>query len=368
MSEPVVGYIGLGSNLGDRAQTIKAAIRALGELEGTEVLGISSLVETQPLHPRGGDAYLNAVVQIRTRLSPLELLDRLMQIESQLGRVRTARWGPRTIDLDLLLLGDHVVNAEALVLPHPQMHLRSFVLQGLLELDRGLVHPVLGQPLEVLAARLNGKDYFVDPHSPKLVCMAGLIGVGKTSWARAIASRLGGQVLLEPYDSNPFLAELYAGRGELALDCQLYFLVHRAGQLAKDRLGSGKIYVADYVFQQEQIYADMLLDPRQLALYRQIHQRFSDMPARCMLVIWLHARPKVCLDRIIKRGRPYESCITLGWLDSLARRYEGLFRDWTVCPVIRLDTEQSDVNSDRDVMDLARQVEWYISPPGGLEG
>src|SRR5437899_1439252 len=132
----VTAYIGLGSNLGHRQQHLDAAITALNRLPGIKDLRASAFWETAPVGgPPGQGHYLNAVVQIRTTLSPRELLDALMTVEQQQGRVRgQERNAPRTLDLDLLLYGDEVINETDLVVPHPRMHERTFVLGPLAEI------------------------------------------------------------------------------------------------------------------------------------------------------------------------------------------------------------------------------------------
>lgn len=123
--------VGLGSNLGNRRATLDAAIEALALLG--DVVAVSSLYETAPVGgPKQGD-YLNAVVVLDTDLEPAELLEALLAIEADQGRVRTARFGPRTLDLDLLLYGDAVVDEPGLTVPHPRMTERRFVLEPLLE-------------------------------------------------------------------------------------------------------------------------------------------------------------------------------------------------------------------------------------------
>lgn len=363
-----IGYVGLGSNLGDRRQAISRAIELLDQVEGTRVVAVSKIIETTPLPAGGQLAFLNAVAKIRTYLDAFELLRRFKQIEAGLGRVAGQRWGPRRIDLDLLMLGQQVIDSDHLCLPHPQMHLRWFVLRGLLELDQDLIHPVLRQPIKTLASWLNGKDYYIDPDAPRIVCMAGLIGSGKTSWASAISQRLSGQLIREPYDTNPFLPALYDGRRDLALDCQLYFLVHRSKQLAKDHLDLTRVYVADYLFQQEQIYAKVMLDPRQLDLYWQIYRRFSAIPARPTLVMYLQVNPKICLERIRRRARPYEKAVGMELLEVLEMSYQGLFADWDLCPVMRLDAEQMNPDNEEDVDSVSQQIRYYIHTPAGPKG
>jgi 2-amino-4-hydroxy-6-hydroxymethyldihydropteridine diphosphokinase len=136
--EAVRVYIGLGSNLGDRLSNLKAA---LGKLSSTlEIVSVSSVYETEPIGPKQPD-YLNAVVSADTDLAPDDLLAVMQQIELELGRKRLIRWGPRTIDLDLLLYGDQVIDTEDLKVPHPEISNRAFVVVPLLELQ-----PELGLP------------------------------------------------------------------------------------------------------------------------------------------------------------------------------------------------------------------------------
>jgi len=128
-------YIGLGSNLGDRKRALDTAVKEIKKLPLTRVLRLSSIRETSPLGgPEQGD-YLNAVLEIETTLTPYQLLLELQRIENALGRVRTVRNGPRTIDLDILLYGHVVLNEEALTIPHPRILERDFIITSFNELD-----------------------------------------------------------------------------------------------------------------------------------------------------------------------------------------------------------------------------------------
>lgn len=152
-----VAYVGLGSNLGDRRATLEAAVAELGRTPGVRVLRVSSLLETDPIGGPAQPCYLNGVAEVETFLGPRELLDRLLAIETQFGRVRGARWGPRTLDLDLVLYGNEVVEEVGLVVPHPRMAERGFVLAPLCELVPEGRHPVLGRSFaELLAAITTG--------------------------------------------------------------------------------------------------------------------------------------------------------------------------------------------------------------------
>lgn len=148
-------FIGLGSNLGEREAMIRLALDDLARLPGTTLVRASSLYDTEPVGETEQPNFLNAVAQIDTELTARQLLWNLQLIERRLGRVRTNRWGPRTIDLDLLLYGNVVIEEADLKVPHPELERRSFVLVPLVELDPLLVHPVSGETLIAHLSRLD---------------------------------------------------------------------------------------------------------------------------------------------------------------------------------------------------------------------
>ena len=127
-------YIGLGSNLDDPVQQLNRAIAGLGRIPATQVCSVSSYYQSRPVGPQEQPDYINAVVYVQTGLSAEDLLEHLQQIENRQGRVRSMRWGPRTLDLDMLLYGEHVINSPNLQVPHPEMYQRGFVLKPLAEI------------------------------------------------------------------------------------------------------------------------------------------------------------------------------------------------------------------------------------------
>jgi 2-amino-4-hydroxy-6-hydroxymethyldihydropteridine diphosphokinase len=144
-------YIGLGANLGDREAAIREALRLLGERDRVRVVAVSGLKETDPVGVVDQPRFLNGAAQLDTELGPRELLDALLEVERALGRVRAERWGPRTIDLDLLVYGDVELEEPGLAVPHPRLHERRFALEPLAELAPGLLIPGLGSVESVLA-------------------------------------------------------------------------------------------------------------------------------------------------------------------------------------------------------------------------
>ena len=145
-------YIGVGANLGDREATIRAAVGRLGD----EVVAVSALRETEPWGVTDQPPFLNGAVLLETDRPPRALLERLLEVERELGRVRERRYGPRTIDLDLLLYGDRVVDEPGLAVPHPRLHERAFALEPLLDLDPDLEIPGRGPVSDLLAGLQSG--------------------------------------------------------------------------------------------------------------------------------------------------------------------------------------------------------------------
>ena len=147
-------FVGIGSNLGDREQNLQQAIELLSKEEGIDVVAVSELRETEPVGPVAQGPFLNGAVRIETDLDPRELLERLLAIEQRLGRVRSERWGPRTIDLDLLVYGNEAVDGPGLTVPHPRLHERRFALEPLSDLAPSLEIPGKG-PISALLAELE---------------------------------------------------------------------------------------------------------------------------------------------------------------------------------------------------------------------
>lgn len=165
-------FVGLGSNLGDRERNIRRALAQLDKLPGTQIRRVSSLYDTDPVGPAGQPEYLNAVAELESDLGGRELLWHLLLVEARLGRRRDRerRWGARTIDLDLLLFGNEVIEEPELVVPHPELVNRAFVLVPLSELAPELVHPTEERTIRELlhdhgefdTVRFLGRFWYLD--------------------------------------------------------------------------------------------------------------------------------------------------------------------------------------------------------------
>lgn len=147
-------YLGLGSNMGDKKGYLDQAVKALDETRGCRVEKVSSYLVTEPYGGVAQDDFLNACLMLRTFLPPRELLDRMHEVEQAAHRERTIRWGPRTLDLDILMYDDEVMETEDLVIPHIEMHLRDFVLRPLCEIAPNKRHPIYHKTITQMVAEL----------------------------------------------------------------------------------------------------------------------------------------------------------------------------------------------------------------------
>ncbi|MFC3559382.1 2-amino-4-hydroxy-6-hydroxymethyldihydropteridine diphosphokinase [Pedobacter jamesrossensis] len=153
--EHTIAYLLLGGNLGDRKKNLELAIQLLNEEAGT-VSAVSSIYETAAWGVTEQPDFLNQAVQLETNLSPLELLEKILEIEQKLGRIRKEKWGERLIDIDLILFGDEIINIEnRLQVPHPQMQNRKFVMKPLAEIAPNVNHPLLGKTILEISENIS---------------------------------------------------------------------------------------------------------------------------------------------------------------------------------------------------------------------
>lgn len=169
-------YISVGSNLGKRDLFLKRAHGHLRTLPKTVLTGVSSIYETQPEGPVPQPWFLNEVVALRTLLEPEELLFHCLRIENQEGRVRNQTWGPRTLDLDILLFGNRIVQQEQLQIPHPRLAERRFVLTPLAEIAPSTVHPIIKKSVKTLLNELKGNPHVFPYSTPPVVSNPRVLG------------------------------------------------------------------------------------------------------------------------------------------------------------------------------------------------
>jgi 2-amino-4-hydroxy-6-hydroxymethyldihydropteridine diphosphokinase len=331
-----ISLIGLGANQGDRKAQLDRAVTEIGQLPQTSIVAVSAWRETVPIGgPTGQMPYLNGAVRLETSLEPQELLASLLAIEDRLGRRRTERWGARTIDLDLLLHGECVFATRILVLPHPRMAWRRFVLEPAAEIAPDMRHPAIGWTTAQLLEHLNT--------SRPYLAITGPIGAGKTRLAQRLTAAVSAQFIAEQPDW-PSLDAFYTDPSGHAWQTELGFLRQRAHLLAKndaDRWGP-QWAISDFWFDQSAAFAKAWLPEGQLPAYLKQYEQFRRDVVRPKLIVWLDAPAEELLARVHQRGRPCERHLTVGQLDRIRRAVQAQVEQPELGPVLRAGSDDAD--------------------------
>ncbi|HEY4759283.1 MAG TPA: 2-amino-4-hydroxy-6-hydroxymethyldihydropteridine diphosphokinase, partial [Thermoguttaceae bacterium] len=304
--------IGLGSNLGNRREMLE---RALAELRGhsqIQVIAVSSFHETAPIGgPAGQPFYLNAVAALDCSLPPDGLLQLLEQIELKHGRRREETWGPRTLDLDLLLYEDIVLSTPRLELPHPRMAWRRFVLEPAAEVAQDVLHPTIGWTIGRLLEHLNTALPYV--------AITGTIATGKTQLAGILCEKISARLISESIDEN-LLETFYADPAGHAWTMELEFLGERTTLLSSDAViwsEHSQWVVSDFWFDQSPGFARAWLDQSQWPAYQELWQQARQKVVGPKLLVLLDAPSEVLLDRISRRARCGEQNLNPAQLERI---------------------------------------------------
>ena len=212
--------------------------------------------------------------------------------------------------------------------------------------------PHVDTPVDVWQARATTME------KSRYIAIEGPIGVGKTTLATALADRLGGRVVLEAVEENPFLPGFYQDRRKHAFQAQLFFLLSRFQQqqeLFQQDLFN-QVTIADYLFAKDRIFASLTLEPNELALYERIWQVLGARVVKPDLVVYLQARPEVLAARIRKRGRDFERSVTGEYLEQVSRAYGDFFFHYEDTPLLVVNTSDIDLADEGDLEALLREI------------
>jgi deoxyguanosine kinase len=306
--------IGLGSNLGNRQQTLDRAVARLAGHPQMLLSSRSTWHESLPVGgPPGQSPYLNGAVLLETSLHPEAVLETLQQIETDLGRRPGPRWDPRPIDLDLLLYDQTVLCAPGLVLPHPRMAWRRFVLRPAAEVAGSMIHPTTGWTIARLLEHLD----LAVPY----VAITGPIGAGKTQLARRLTRQTSARLIAEPLDLGR-LEAFYADPACHGWELELEFLRCRSRLLAADLSewsADRRLTVSDFWFDQSLAFARVWLPPDRFEAFAGLWQQLRPGVVRPKLLVLLDAPAERLLERVVRRGRRGEQDLSQQRLDEIRR-------------------------------------------------
>jgi 2-amino-4-hydroxy-6-hydroxymethyldihydropteridine diphosphokinase len=326
--------IALGANLGDRAATLDAALAMIAEDSQTRVVARSTFHETAAVGgPAGQQAFLNAAARIETSRDCAATWKLLSSVERRLGRVRDVRWGPRTIDLDLLFYGSLVLKSAELEVPHPRMAFRRFVLAPAAEVGAEMIHPTIGWSVEQLLAHLDAR--------PNYVAIAGPIGAGKSRLATQLAADQGWRPLGEPI-VDARLKAYYSDPCRTAWATEQEILHERTKLLAAESWTGPEHWTAsDFWFEQSLAFARTTMSDAEFAAFRVKYDEAASNVVRPKFVVWLDAPTEVLLRRIAERGRVYEQGLNAESLDRLRAELERQLAQAAMGPVLRIEASET---------------------------
>ena len=328
-------YLSLGSNLGNRLANLQKAIFHIQQKAG-KILDISAVYEN-PAFGFEGDDFLNIVLSLLTPLEPKELLDTLLQIEVDFGRIRSnAGYSSRTLDIDIIYYGTEVINDDDLVIPHPQMQHRNFVLKPLGDIAPQFYHPVLYKDTRNLLQECRDKSklsktkhrLFKDRSGLfsqlQLIAIEGNIGAGKTTLSKMIANDFNAKLVLERFADNPFLPKFYEDQARYAFPLEMSFLADRYQQFMDDTSQFDlfkNFMVSDYDIFKSLIFAKVTLQKEEYNLYRKVFSFMYKEVRKPEIYLFLYQNTERLLANIKKRGRDYEQNIDPVYLEKINRGY-----------------------------------------------
>ena len=365
-------HISIGSNIGDRLQNLQNAIDLI-HLEISIISSISPIYKTKAVGFNGDDFY-NICISFFSNDDPNNLLQSLLNIEGKLGRTRNNKnvYESRTIDLDIILIEDQIINNNLLTVPHPSMHLREFVLAPLNDIDPNINHPILNKNsnellklcksghIEKLREILtNPKDQF-DISKFKYIAIEGNIGAGKTSLAKKISIDFNSKLILERFADNPFLPKFYEEPDRYAFTLEMSFLAERYQQITDD-LSQLNIFndsiVSDYDIFKSLIFSKITLSEDEFALYRRLFFSMYKDILKPDLYIYLNQNIDRLKENIKKRGRDYEQNIDSKYLKSINSGYLDFHKTQTDLNIKIIDINNMDfVNNRIDYLSILKSI------------
>jgi 2-amino-4-hydroxy-6-hydroxymethyldihydropteridine diphosphokinase len=365
-------FLSLGSNVGSSLEILEKSRVLIEERIGI-IMDFSPIYRSEPWGFESPDWFYNQVIRCETSLSPNELLDVILNIEIELGRMRDAgvstgsttaqTYENRLIDIDILYFDNEIISNETVQIPHKHIQDRKFVLMSLCDIASDFVHPILNKTSLELLYNCTDKS-IVEPCRDAQLCIStvskkysyiaieGVIGVGKTSLATMLSETFDAKLVLERFADNPFLPKFYENQEKYAFPLELSFMAERFQQAQNDLISPDlfhDIVVSDYITEKSLIFAGKTLPEDVFSLYSKLfHIIFAQLP-KPNLLVYLYAAPEKLKQNIIKRGRDYEQNIQLDYLADLQDGYLEHFKAVQNQRVLIIDVNNLDfVNNPED--------------------
>jgi 2-amino-4-hydroxy-6-hydroxymethyldihydropteridine diphosphokinase len=356
-------YLSLGSNQGNKLENLQNAVDQIAKRLGA-ILKIASLYKT-PALGFDGNEFLNTCVKVSTYLPPDTLIQRILEIEESLGRVRSENdnYTNRTIDIDILLFDDEIIFSKELIVPHPRMLDRKFVLTPLSEIAANTIHPVAKKHLihclencEDSSEIQKIEEQLIRPipltEKYNYIAIEGNIGAGKTSLSKMMSDEFNAKVVLERFADNPFLPKFYEDEERFAFPLEMSFLADRYQQLSDDLAQFDlfkNLIVSDYYIFKSLIFAQVTLQKEEYALYRKMFDIMYKEITKPDLYVYLYQNTDRLLRNIKKRGREYEQNISPDYLSKIHNGYSNFIKTQQDLNVLIIDVSELDfVNNPID--------------------
>jgi len=369
-------YLSLGSNQGRKLNNLQEAIYEIAESIGA-IHKISSVYKTDSWGFKGDDFY-NICIAVSTYLPPEELLKNILNIETKLGRKREQnnKYTNRKIDIDILLFDDEIVFSKNIIIPHPRMLDRKFVLVPLAEIAGNTLHPIEKKTLNIclnntidtseihkISSKLQRPIPLIEKYN--YVAIEGNIGSGKTSLSNLMSDEFNAKIVLERFADNPFLPKFYEDQERFAFPLEMSFLADRYQQLTDD-LAQFDLFknfiVSDYYIFKSLIFAQVTLQKEEYALYRKMFDIMYKEISKPDLYIYLYQNTDRLLENIKKRGRIYEQNIEASYLQKIHVGYINFIKTEQDLNTLIIDVSELDfVNNHKDYREVLKIINTH--PP-----
>ena len=369
--------LSIGSNQGDRKNYIQQAINIINRALGS-VICVSKLYES-PSWGFESNAFFNCALLIHTSKSADKVLEEILSIENDLGRIRSTTQGyhARTIDIDMISFNDEMIETPTLTVPHPQMQDRKFVLFPMKDVAPDFWHPILEKSLDTLISICPDKSECVAIGSLEnpfkithisnynFIAIEGNIGAGKTTLTAKIAEDFNAKKILERFADNPFLPKFYKDQARYAFPLEMSFLADRYQQISDDlaQLDLFKDFiVADYHIFKSLIFAKVTVTEDEFRLYRKLFEIIYKEIPKPDLYIYLYQNTERLLQNIKKRGRSYEQEIPSEYLEKINQGYFDFIKTHPELNVLMLDVSERDfVKNQSDYIFILEEINKALS-------